>query len=687
MSSECSLLCSLQLWTLKYAGLHERDISVHSYQQKPPASKQSIIPFIHSSSSSSSANDKTPKKATYYDEYNDYFVSRSLPFHLSNKIFHNLRDKLNEFDELLIKFKLIRTLWIYFDTIFLAFSNGTIVFVHIDKLSRTLKNISIDKTTLEKKFNIKATISDIYLNHLGFYIIYETLSKIDIFRFNKPVRAFDSKFNLSNEPVRLTTEELPPYSNTIPVRRWFNIDREHRTITVWWSALTEGISANASLMDGDQRKSRFNCLSIVFPSEDEPGKEQEKMHSVQTDTVNPYYCTSSSSGLTTIEMNEHVDKTNTSERTYELSVYYYENFRSVPLRLVHIPSLSSSISFVIRSSSHTILCLTDATLISIDEINHVQRSKSCVLSRNLTGLWWIIDNLLFSIADEQGSLVFYDIALNPIWPVLSSNKKLNFHHVLNQDKFIVGINQLIAPNTSSSNLTLLLQFSQGGPIGLIDIHYPFNNIHSLFKYYINSQNYSSIIDLLWCLDWSRQDNDCRLAVSHVTQEIFRRMNFNEYFYIEQILRTFYAPIRPISDASILRNRSFINQIATRYFYYLLKGKFYSQALQLAKHLENRTTYLDLYYACDHDNEKTIMNVCAQKLRLNNESDKDNDDESGLSVTSSEDENESDRTVKQKFQITNEKQYGDVNEILTSAIEHYKLDENMYKFLLDRIHAS
>ncbi|CAF4709497.1 unnamed protein product, partial [Rotaria magnacalcarata] len=59
MSSECSLLCSLQLWTLKYAGLHERDISVHSYQQKPPASKQSIIPFIHSSSSSSAANDKT----------------------------------------------------------------------------------------------------------------------------------------------------------------------------------------------------------------------------------------------------------------------------------------------------------------------------------------------------------------------------------------------------------------------------------------------------------------------------------------------------------------------------------------------------------------------------------------------------------------------------------------------------
>ncbi|CAF5099426.1 unnamed protein product, partial [Rotaria magnacalcarata] len=107
-----------------------------------------------------------------------------------------------------------------------------------------------------------------------------------------------------------------------------------------------------------------------------------------------------------------------------------------------------------------------------------------------------------------------------------------------------------------------------------------------------------------------------------------------------------------------------------------------------KHLENRTTYLDLYYACDYDNEKTIMNVCAQKLRLNNENDKDNDndDESGLSVTSSEDENESDRTVKQKFQITNEKQYGDINEILTSAIEHYKLDENMYNVLLDRIHV-
>ena len=122
------------------------------------------------------------------------------------------------------------------------------------------------------------------------------------------------------------------------------------------------------------------------------------------------------------------------ERTYELSIYYYENFRSVPLRLVHIPSLSSSILHVIRSTSHTILCLLDSTLISIDEINHIQRSKSCVLKRNLTGLWWIIDNLLFATGDESGSIVFYDIALNPIWPVLSSYKKLNFHHSLNYFK-------------------------------------------------------------------------------------------------------------------------------------------------------------------------------------------------------------------------------------------------------------
>jgi hypothetical protein len=375
------------------------------------------------------------------------------------------------------------------------------------------------------------------------------------------------------------------------------------------------------------------------------------------------------------------------ERTYELSIYYYENFRSVPLRLVHIPSLSSSILYVIRSSNHTIVCLIDSTLISINEINHIERSKLCVLSKNLTGLWWIIDNLLFAIADEQGSIIFYDIALNPIWPVLSSFKKLNFFNLLNLDKSIVSINQLMLPNfPSSSNLTLLLQFSQGGPIGLIDLHYPFNNIHSLFKFYLNTQNYSYIIDLLWCLDWTRQDNDCRLSISYITQELFRNINSNDYYYIEQILRTFYSPLRPISDASILRNRSFINQIATKFFYYLLKEKFYSKALQLAKHLDNRTIYLDLYYACDNDNEKTIMNVCSKNLHLKNDSDIENDDESGLSVTSSEDENESERIFKQKYPIINDKQYGDINEILTSAIEHYKLDENMYKFLLDRIHA-
>ncbi|CAF1149777.1 unnamed protein product [Adineta ricciae] len=684
MSTDCSLLCSLQLWTLKYAGLHERDISVHSYQQKPPPVKSSILPFLHSNSSS--ATDNAPKKATYYDEYNDYFTSRSLPFHLSNKIFHNLRDKLIEFDNLLSTLKLIRTIWLRFDVIFLVFSNGTFVFLHIDKISRTLKDISIDKTTLAKKFHITAIISDLYLNSHGFYVIYETLSKIDLVRFNTPIRSFDSKFNLANESVRLISEELPPYSSTIPVRRWFHINHDAHTITVWWSMLAEGISTNTHLVDGDQKKSRFNCLSIVFLLENEKDLK-EKMYSIQTETSNPYYCSSTSSGLTTVEMNEHLDK-NGIERTFELSIYFYENFRSVPLRLVHITSLSSSILHVIRSSNYTIVSLIDGTLLSIDEINHIQRSKSCALSRNLTGLWWIIDNLLFAVADEQGSVIFYDITLNPIWPVLSSFKKLNFHQLLNLDQHLIAINQLLTRTSSSSNLTFLLQFSQGGPVGLIDIHFPFENIHSLFKFYLNTQNYQYIIDLLWCLDWTRQDNDCRLAISYLSQDLFRRMTSKESFYLEQILRTFYAPLRPINDASILRNRSFINQIAMKFFYYLLKSKYYSQALQLAKHLDNRAIYLDLYYACDYDNEKHIMNICAERLQLNSrDSETDHDDnESGLSVTSSEDENEKSKTVKQRYPVMDVKQYGDIKEILESAIEHYKLDENMCRFLLDRIHA-
>ena len=306
MSSECSLLCSLQLWTLKYAGLHERDISVHSYQEKPPPSKHSILPFIHKTLGSSSTNDKTSKKPAYYDEYNEYFTSRSLPFHISNKIFRNLRDKLQELDSLLSTLKLLRTIWLRFDIIFLAFSNGTLVFIYIDKLSRTPKNISIDKTTLTKRFQITTTISDIYLNSFGFYIIYDTLSKIDIFRFTKPVRSFDSKFNLSNESIQMTSEELPPYSDTIPVRRWFHINHNQHILTIWWSTLAESAVAHNRLIDGDHRKSRFNCLSISFSLES--GGEKEKIFSIQTETPNPYYCSASLSGLTTVEVDEHLDK-------------------------------------------------------------------------------------------------------------------------------------------------------------------------------------------------------------------------------------------------------------------------------------------------------------------------------------------------------------------------------------------
>jgi hypothetical protein len=72
--------------------------------------------------------------------------------------------------------------------------------------------------------------------------------------------------------------------------------------------LAEGISTNEHFIDNDQKKSRFNCLSIIFSLQNE--NEKEKMYKIQTETSNPYYCSSTSSGLTTVEMTEHSDKVN-----------------------------------------------------------------------------------------------------------------------------------------------------------------------------------------------------------------------------------------------------------------------------------------------------------------------------------------------------------------------------------------
>ena len=342
---------------------------------------------------------------------------------------------------------------------------------------------------------------------------------------------------------------------------------------------------------------------------------------------------------------------------------------------------------MIRSSTFTIVALTDGTLISIDEINYVERKKPSTLSRNLTGLWWIFENLLFALADRDGSIIFYDVALNPIWPILSSNEKLNFHEKLNLEQHVVGISRLISAEKiqNPSNLTVVLQFSSGGPVGLLNIHFPFENVHSLLKFYLNSRNYSYVIDLFWCLDWSRQDHDARLAFSYICQDLFRHLTATTSFYLEQMLRTFYSPLRAISDASILRNRSFVNQIGTRFFYYLLREKLYSQALQLAKHLDNRTIYLDLYFACDHDQEKTIVNVCAQYLST--PLDQEFDDQSDLSVTSSDDEPSQPITARKIYPQFDRNIYADINEILSSAIEEYQLDENIHKFLAERLHVS
>ena len=314
-SNDCSFLCSLQLLTLKYAGLHERDLSIHSYQEKPDSSKtSSIIPFLHHSSSNSDKNKK--KQFLYYDEFHDYFISRSLPFHLSNRIFENLHDKLVELDQLLTNLNLIRTLWLRVTVIVLVFSNGTLVFLHIDDGTRILKHLTIDKTSLSKKFQINSTISDFYLNSYGFYVIYESLSKIDLFRFQKPIRSFHSKFVLSNESTELTSEELPPYSNNISVRRWFEVNHDAGTLTVWWSMISESLSTTRPVNDG---KTRFNALAVVFPLSN--ANEKAKIHSVATETTNPFFCSATPSGLTTVEIHERPAEVSKFEQTKPLKYF------------------------------------------------------------------------------------------------------------------------------------------------------------------------------------------------------------------------------------------------------------------------------------------------------------------------------------------------------------------------------
>ncbi|CAF0830001.1 unnamed protein product [Didymodactylos carnosus] len=687
-----SVQCSLQLWSLKFPGIHEKDISVHSYQQKPVA-KPKLLDH----------RDQQQKKPAYYDEYHSYYESRFMPFHISNKLFQNLRDKLNELDQLMTTLKCIKIIWLCYDTVWLAFSNGTYVFIFIDKTSRTLKKIVIDKTTLKKKLNItdsSTTICDIYLNGKGIYVLYDNLSKFDIMKFSSAIKNFE-KFSLSNENVKIYTHEIPIYA----IKRKMIINEKADLLTVWWSSL----STRIDLVDNNtigQTKANVLCLSM-----NDDGTY--KVNTLQTETSAPYYCSSTSTGLTTIELSETITTNNSP--TYDFSIYYYENFRSLPLRLVHV-QLPSTIVHVIRSTSYTVMYLSNCQLVCINEFNHVQRSKQCLLTRNVTGLWWTTENLLFIVSDENGSLLFYDIALNPIWPILTTNNILNFHS-LGMDKTcsLVNVQPLSSIVNSSStsntsNITLLFLFSNS--TGLFDLHLPISNLLSLVKFYLKCQQYSYIIDLLWCLDWSHQDYECRIAMSITVNELLKYEGNHIEYYLEQIFRTFYSPLRPISDVSIIRNRQFVTQLAKRFFYYLLRLKSFTKAYLLAKDIHLRALFIDLYYECDRTNDLTVMNECVKEIHelkkveheadeneddsspltasLNGDTDGDRESLSAVSVTSSDDEDilikAATATSTPSIHRQNEETYGDIREIINSAINHYKLDENMCKLLAERVYS-
>ncbi|NXK24247.1 FRITZ protein, partial [Arenaria interpres] len=589
-------LTEMFLWSLR-TNLHIRDedIGIHQYyDKKEPASQM---------------------KRGYLEEKQKLAESRDYPWILKNKRPDKLRDALKEVEDLLQTSPCALSKWKNKHICQLLFHSGILVSLSLS--GPQLEKVVIDRTLVGKL--ISDTISDAVLTDNFIILSFEDRNQLCFIQFTKKMDSPDVNKRLeklSCLDFKISYVDIPGPEGR-RMKRHLAINCVQDMVLCWWSAPSDGAWPWSPI---SCERDRANLVLLGCAH----GK-LEVLSYVRTewDPLDARFSANQPYQVHTVERSLSADK----EPMADSCLYKCGRNKMQCAAVTRIPLRSKAISCC-RDATEDKLVLgcEDASIVLYEAYNRVTLLAQAELLP--ASMSYHPSGATFVVGSSQGELQIFDTALSPIKIQLlaqdySPEATLQFDKHFEVPSSLVQI-QWAAPHVTSASADgtdihdlLLVRFDKG-PLGVL--HFKLGVITrgrlgpvELIHQYIRYDEIHEAINVLNTMNWNTMGRQCYVCLSAIVNHLLKhKLTPDREAQLEASLGTFYAPTRPLLDATVLEFRDPISRYARRFFHHLLRYQRFEKAFLLAVDIGARDLFMDIHYLALDKGELALAEVAKKK---------------------------------------------------------------------------
>ncbi|XP_064366197.1 WD repeat-containing and planar cell polarity effector protein fritz homolog isoform X2 [Dromaius novaehollandiae] len=569
-------LAEMHLWSLKNT-LHIRgeDIGIHQYYDK-----KEPVPQM---------------KYGYLEEKQKLAESRDYPWILKNKRPEKLRDTLKEVE--------------------LLFHSGVLVSLSLS--GPQLEKVVIDRTLVGKL--ISDTISDAVLTDSFIVLSFADHDQLCFIQFTKKMSSPDVNKRLeklSCLDFKISYIDIPGPEGRRK-KRHLAINCMQDMVICWWSATNDGAWPWSPI---SCERDRANLLLLGCAH----GK-LEVLSFVRTkwDPLDARFSTNQPYQVHTVEHSLSADK----EPMADSCVYECVRNKIQCAAVTRIPLKAKAISCCRNmTEDKLVLGCEDSSIILYEAYNKVTLLAQAELLPALIS--YHPCGAVFLVGSSQGELQLFDTALSPIKMQLlaedySPETTLQFSKHFDTSSSLMQIQwaapQVASPSTDGTDIhdLLLVRFDKG-PLGVLRFKLgvitrgQLGHVEIIHQY-IRYDEIHEAISVLNTMNWNTMGRQCYISLTAIVNHLLKqKLTPEREAQLEASLGTFYAPTRPLLDATVLEYRDPISRYARRFFHHLLRYQRFEKAFLLAVDIGARDLFMDIHYVALDKGELALAEVAKKK---------------------------------------------------------------------------
>ncbi|XP_025936452.1 WD repeat-containing and planar cell polarity effector protein fritz homolog [Apteryx rowi] len=589
-------LAEMHLWSLKNTlHIRDEDIGIHQYYDK----KEPVSQVKHG----------------YLEEKQKLAESRDYPWILRNKRPEKLRDTLKEVEDLMQNSQCVLSKWKNKHICQLLFHSGVLVSLSLS--GPQLEKVVIDRTLVGKL--ISDTISDAVLTDSFIILSFGDHNQLCFIQFTKKMGSPDVNKRLeklSCLDFKISYIDIPGPEGR-RMKRHLAINCMQDMVVCWWSATNDGAWPWSPI---SCERDRANLLLLGCAR----GK-LEVLSFVRTDwdPLDASFSTNQPYQVHTVEHSISANK----EPMADSCVYECVRNKIQCAAVTRIPLRAKAISCCRNvTEDKLVLGCEDSSIILYETYNKVTLLAQAELLPALIS--YHPCGAVFLVGSSQGELQLFDTALSPIKMQLlaedySPETTLQFSKHFDVSSSLIQIQwaapQVASPSTNGTDIhdLLLVRFDTGplgvlrfklgvitrGQLGLVEI------IHQYIRY----DEVHEAISVLNTMNWNTMGCQCYISLTAIVNHLLKqKLTPEREAQLEASLETFYAPTRPLLDATVLEYRDPISRYARRFFHHLLRYQRFEKAFLLAVDIDARDLFMDIHYVALDKGELALAEVAKKK---------------------------------------------------------------------------